>query len=201
MRKIAVLSLVVVVAMGIVMAGGSESASAKPGSKQVQAERVKRGQYLVTIGGCNDCHTPFKMGPHGPEPDMTRALSGHPEDLVMPPPPKLGDGPWVWAAAGTNTAFAGPWGVSYARNLTPEKLTGTGIWTEEMFINTIRSGKHWGVARPILPPMPWQNYAQATDEDLKSIYAYLRTVKPIKNQVPDAVLAPPPPAAAAKPAK
>ena len=76
--------------------------------------------------------------------------------------------------------------------MTPEKLTGTGIWTEEMFIQTLRTGKHWGVSRPILPPMPWQNYAQATDEDLKSIYAYLRTVQPIKNQVPDAVLAAPP---------
>ena len=192
MRKIVILSFIVIVAMGVVVVGGSDRVSAKPDPKQIQAERVKRGQYLVTIGGCNDCHTPFKMGPNGPEPDMSRALSGHPEGLVMPPAPKMGDGPWVWAGAGTNTAFAGPWGVSYARNLTPEKLTGTGIWTEEMFIQTLRTGKHWGVSRPILPPMPWQNYAQATDEDLKSIYAYLRTVQPIKNQVPDAVLAPPP---------
>ena len=192
MRKIVILSFIVIVAMGVVVVGGSDRVSAKPDPQQIQAERVKRGQYLVTIGGCNDCHTPFKMGPNGPEPDMSRALSGHPEGLVMPPAPKMGDGPWVWAGAGTNTAFAGPWGVSYARNLTPEKLTGTGIWTEEMFIQTLRTGKHWGVSRPILPPMPWQNYAQATDEDLKSIYAYLRTVQPIKNQVPDAVLAAPP---------
>ena len=192
MRKIVILSFIVIVAMGVVVVGGSDRVSAKPDPKQIQAERVKRGQYLVTIGGCNDCHTPFKMGPNGPEPDMSRALSGHPEGLVIPPAPKMGDGPWVWAGAGTNTAFAGPWGVSYARNLTPEKLTGTGIWTEEMFIQTLRTGKHWGVSRPILPPMPWQNYAQATDEDLKSIYAYLRTVQPIKNQVPDAVLAAPP---------
>lgn len=192
MRKIVILSFIVIVAMGVVVVGGSDRVSAKPDPKQIQAERVKRGQYLVTIGGCNDCHTPFKMGPNGPEPDMSRALSGHPEGLVMPPAPKMGDGPWVWAGAGTNTAFAGPWGVSYARNLTPENLTGTGIWTEDMFIQTLRTGKHWGVSRPILPPMPWQNYAQATDEDLKSIFAYLRTVQPIKNQVPDAVLAPPP---------
>jgi len=150
--------------------------------------RVARGEYLVTIGGCNDCHTPFKMGPKGPEPDMSRALSGHPENVVMPPAPKS-DGSWVWTAAGTNTAFAGPWGISYTRNLTPEPLTGIGIWTEDMFIKTIRTGRHWGVGRPILPPMPWFNYAKASDEDLKSIYAYLRTIKPVKNQVPDAVLA------------
>lgn len=201
MRKILILSFVVLVAMGVVVVGGSERASSRPDPKQIQAERVKRGQYLVTIGGCNDCHTPFKMGPNGAEPDMSRALSGHPEGLVMPPAPKMGEGPWLWAGAATNTAFAGPWGVSYARNLTPEKLTGTGIWTEEMFIQTLRTGKHWGVSRPILPPMPWQNYAQATDEDLKSIFAYLRTLPPVKNQVPDAVLAPPPPQVASAAAR
>lgn len=160
-------------------------------SVPTKQSRITRGEYLVTIGGCNDCHTPLKMGANGPEPDMSRALSGHPENVVMPAPP-TSDGPWMWAGAATNTAFAGPWGISYARNLTPERLTGTGIWTEEMFIKTIRSGRHWGVGRPILPPMPWFNYAKASDEDLKSIYAYLRTVKPIKNEVPEAVVAPPP---------
>jgi mono/diheme cytochrome c family protein len=157
---------------------------------------VKRGEYLVNIGGCNDCHTPFKMGPNGPEPDRTRLLSGHPEALVMPPAPKLPEGPWVWLGAGTNTAFAGPWGVSYAANLTPERLTGIGIWNEETFIRTIRTGRHWGVSRPILPPMPWQNVRGLSDSDLKAVFAYLRSIKPIKNQVPDAILAPPP----AKPA-
>ena len=195
--------LVVAVLSGLFIAAGTErSASkgdaAKVDAAQLQAERAKRGEYLVTIGGCNDCHTPFKMGPNGPEPDMSRALSGHPESMPMPEAPKLPAGPWIWTGAATNTAFAGPWGVSFARNLTPEQLTGTGIWTEEMFIKTLRTGKHWGVSRPILPPMPWQNYAKATDEDLKSIYAYLRTLKPIKNQVPDAILAPPPPQLAAK---
>jgi len=164
-------------------------------SVPTRQSRVARGEYLVTIGGCNDCHTPLKMGPKGPEPDMSRALSGHPEHMVMPPAPKS-EGPWLWSGAATNTAFAGPWGVSYARNLTPERLTGTGIWTEDMFIKTIRSGRHWGVGRPILPPMPWFNYAKASDEDLKSIYAYLRTIKPIKNEVPEAVVAPPPTAPA-----
>lgn len=187
----------------ILFSGMAAANKAKTAAKQsdLNAERVKRGQYLTIIGGCHDCHTPLKMGAHGPEPDMSLALSGHPEALVMPPAPKLPAGPWMWTGAATNTAFAGPWGVSYARNLTPEELTGMGIWTEEMFIKTLRTGKHFGVSRPILPPMPWQNLAQATDEDLKSIYAYLRSIKPIKNQVPDAILAPPPPHAAAPPAK
>lgn len=157
-------------------------------AKAAQKARVARGAYLVTIGGCNDCHTPLKMGPKGPEPDLSRMLSGHPGHVVMPeaPSPK---GPWVWSGAGTNTAFAGPWGVSFARNLTPDQVTGIGIWSEEMFMKTIRSGRHWSVGRPILPPMPWFNYAKMTDEDLKSVYAYLRSIPPVKNDVPDAILA------------
>src|SRR5688572_23626404 len=159
-----------------------------------QQARVERGAYLVTIGGCNDCHTPFKMGPNGPEPDMSRALSGHPQDFLMPePPPSVGKSPWMWSGAATNTAFAGPWGISFARNLTPDPVSGIGIWDEALFMKTIRSGRHWGTGRPILPPMPWFNYAKATDEDLKSIYAYLRSLPPIRNEVPDAVIAPPPP--------
>jgi len=158
-----------------------EPAPAKP-------DPVERGKYFVTILGCNDCHTPFKLGPNGPEPDMARTLSGHPESLVMPEPPKLPEGPWLWLGGATNTAYAGPWGVSYSSNLTPDEDTGIGAWSEEIFVKTIRTGQHWGQSRPILPPMPWQAYSQLTDEDLKAVYAYLRTVAPIQNRVPDAVL-------------
>src|SRR5688572_5524004 len=90
------------------------------------AASVERGAYLVRAMGCNDCHTPWKMGPRGPEPDMTRALTGHPADVVMPPPPSLPPGPWIWMGAATNTAFAGPWGVSFTANLTPDPETGLG---------------------------------------------------------------------------
>lgn len=165
-------------------------ASAPSPAAQV-ADPVERGRYLVTVTGCNDCHTPFKMGEHGPEPDMTRMLAGHPQNLAMPPAPAA-QGPWIWSGAATNTAFAGPWGVSYASNLTPEPNTGLGIWTEDLFIKALRTGKHWGQARPILPPMPWQGYARMTDDDLKAIYAYLRTIPPVVNTVPESVPAPPP---------
>jgi mono/diheme cytochrome c family protein len=191
-----ILSLVVVAAMALMFAGVERQlAAAKTASapQQTFATRVERGRALVNFGGCHDCHTPLKIGANGPEPDMSRALSGHPAHLVMPPAPKL-SGPWVWSAAGTNTAFAGPWGVSYTRNLTPDRVTGLGIWTEDMFIKTMRTGRHMGVSRPILPPMPWQNLNTLPDEDLKSIYAYLRTIKPIHNEVPDPIIAPPPPA-------
>jgi mono/diheme cytochrome c family protein len=159
--------------------------SARAAAPKSDRGEVERGRYLVTIMGCSDCHTPFKMGPNGPEPDMTRMLSGHPQGLHMPPAPKLPPGPWVWVGAGTNTAFAGPWGVSYARNLTPDELTGIGSWSEETFVKAMKTGRHMGVSRPIQPPMPWQWYAQLTDRDLKAIYVYLRTIPPIRNDAPD----------------
>jgi mono/diheme cytochrome c family protein len=153
---------------------------------EYSAAQVARGKYLVSIAACHDCHTPWILGPEGPEPDMSRMLSGHPAEIEMPPLTSLGEGPWAWAGSATNTAFTGPWGVSYAANLTPEELTGIGIWTEDIFVNTIRRGRHWGVSRPLLPPMPWQVYRNMTDEDLKSVFAFLRTIPPIHNQVPDA---------------
>ncbi len=147
--------------------------------------QVERGKYLVTIMGCNDCHTPWKVGANGvPEPDMTRTLSGHPETMTLPPAPPA-SGPWVASFAATQTAYAGPWGVSYAINLTPDQNTGIGIWTEAMFLKTLRTGKHFGTSRPIMPPMPWSWISKATDEDLKAIYAYLRSIPPIVNHVPD----------------
>jgi cytochrome c553 len=152
---------------------------------------AERGRYLVTTMGCNDCHTPWRMGPNGPEQDMTRMLSGHPESVKMPPPPKPA-GPWNSSIAAPFTAFAGPWGVSYAANLTPDQNTGIGIWTEDMFVRALRTGKHMGTSRPILPPMPWPAYRNLTDEDLKSIFAYLKTVPPVTNHVPDSEPAPPP---------
>ena len=149
--------------------------------------QVARGAYLVKIMACNDCHTPWKMGPRGPEPDMSRALSGHPQDMALPAPPALGQGPWVWAGAGSNTAYAGPWGVSFAANLTPDRETGLGAWTAETFIAALRTGRHEGQGRPILPPMPYPQYRQATDEDLRAVFAYLQSLAPIRNRVPQPV--------------
>jgi mono/diheme cytochrome c family protein len=163
--------------------GDARRSDAKPSSSKNQ---VERGRYLVTIGGCSDCHTPFKMGPKGPEPDMTRFMSGHPQDFKLPPPPReIGHGPWMLAGAATNTAFAGPWGVSYAMNLTADPSSAFSAFTEEIFINAMRTGKHFGESRPIAPPMPWQALAQASDADLKAMYAYLKTIPPVKNRVPE----------------
>ena len=158
--------------------------AAQAARKDAQTVRTERGRYLVTAMMCNDCHTPWHVGPKGPEPDMTRMLSGHPAALKMPPAPAA-QGPWIVSMAATNTAFAGPWGVSFAANLTPDTNTGLGIWREEDFVKAIRTGKHFGVSREILPPMPWPFIRTLTDEDLKSMYAYLRTIPPISNLVPD----------------
>jgi mono/diheme cytochrome c family protein len=175
------IAVVLVGAAGFVTLSGGEARVSTQGRAPEQV--VQRGEYLVKIMGCNDCHTPWKMGPQGPEPDMTRFLSGHPEQ-IGPLPKAAAAAPYLWSGFGTNTAFTGPWGVSYTFNLTPEPNTGLGIWTEEMFMQAIRTGKHMGVSRPINPPMPWPAYRNATDDDLKAIYAYLRTIKPIVNHVP-----------------
>ena len=163
-------------------AAAAEAPAGAPAA--ASADLVGGGRYLVTIMACNDCHTPFKMGKTGPEPDMTRMLSGHPEGMKLGPPPKL-EGGWLMAGAATNTAWAGPWGVSYTANLTPDQNTGIGIWTEDMFIKAMRSGKHMGTSRVILPPMPWPWYAKMRDDELKAIFAYLKSIPPIRNHVPD----------------
>jgi len=155
---------------------------------------VERGQYLVNAMGCHDCHTPKKMGPQGPEPDMSRLLSGHPEAAKLSAPPAL-NASWIAATNPDLTAWAGPWGISYAINLTPDENTGIGIWTEDMFFEAMRTGRHMGASRPILPPMPWPNVGGLTDADLKAMFAYLKSIPPIKNRIPEAVIAPPPPAA------
>jgi hypothetical protein len=185
-------AVVVLVCAQVVPRAGAAAqkaaAAGKAGSTSA-AGPVERGQYLLATTGCHDCHTPLKMGPRGPEPDMSRQLSGHPASLRLDVPPKL-DGGWMWAGSGTNTAFAGPWGISYAINLTPD-ATGLGNWTEDMFVQALKTGKHAGAGRPILPPMPWHALSHMTDEDLRSIFAALRRVPPVANLVPPAVIAPP----------
>ncbi len=179
---------IAVAAAAVALTGGILAAACVDRPAQAatpDAAKVARGQYLVTVGGCNDCHTPLKMGPKGPEPDMSRMLSGHPEQFVISAPATLTSPEWMMASAPTNTAHSGPWGVSFTANLTPDQNTGLGIWTEEMFMKALRTGRHMGASREILPPMPWFNYGKMTDDDLKAVYAYLRSIPPVHNRVPD----------------
>lgn len=181
-RFAAATALALYAALGLTIAAPAQAAD-RPA---LTVANAARGKYLVSTSGCMDCHTPMKMGANGPEWDMSRMLSGHPDSLQMPPVPALPEGPWLVISSATNTAWAGPWGVSFTANLTPDPETGVlRDFTEEQFIQTMRTGRHQGRGRKILPPMPWDVYAKMTDEDLKSVFAYLRQVPPVKNKVPD----------------
>jgi mono/diheme cytochrome c family protein len=177
----AVLAIAVAATVAVVAPARAQTPSKTTDST---AEKIARGKYIVTTSGCNDCHTPWVMGPKGPEPDMSRMLSGHPESAVLPPPPAV-QGPWVMTASATNTAWAGPWGVSFTANLTPDAETGLGKWTQRNFNETIRTGRHMGRGRPILPPMPILMYKNFTDADMEAIFTYLQSIPAVKNRVPE----------------
>ena len=146
--------------------------------------KIERGEYLVNILGCADCHTPKKMGAHGPENDMARYLMGFDSSEGLPPVPEnVPMGPWV-LFKGDLTAAVGPWGTSFAGNLTPHE-TGIGTWTLEQFTKALREAKFKGLdkTRPMMPPMP-RHYAHLTDSDIDAIFAYLQSLEPIDNVVP-----------------
>jgi mono/diheme cytochrome c family protein len=171
----------------VVTAGTTEE------NKMTEADMIKRGDYIVATGGCNDCHTPKIMTPQGPKLDSSRLLSGHPENSPLPPIDKkaLQPGNWMLFAPDLTSAV-GPWGMTHSANLTSDVETGIGNWTEASFIKALRTGKHKGLdeGRPIMPPMPWQEIGKLTDDDLKAVFAFLKSTPPIKNRVPDPV--PPP---------
>lgn len=157
----------------------SSKASSKAASQKGQAALVKRGEYLVTVGGCHDCHSP-KARPASLDPDPARLLSGRPATTPAPAAPvRMGE----ISGSGDLTAWHGPWGVSYAANLTPHPTTGLGRrYNQASFIKAMRTGKK-PEGEPLLPPMPWENFAKMTDSDLRAIWAYLQTVKPVDNFV------------------
>jgi hypothetical protein len=147
---------------------------------------AKRGGYLVNSGGCNHCHTPWVFNPDlgMPVPDMTRMLSGHPEK--GPDPEGKRGAHDIGLIGPTFTSFQMPFGIVYAPNLTPDKDTGMGTWTETMFVGAFRKGKHMGAdGRAILPPMPWMDIAGLNDADLKAVYAYLHSIPAVHNAVPE----------------
>jgi len=145
--------------------------------------QVKWGEHLVAIGGCNDCHTPKKMTAMGPVDDSTLILSGHPEQLASPDVDRKAMEGNGLVVTSDFTAWIGPWGISYSANLTPDE-TGTANWTESQFLYAIRNMVSKGIpgSRPLMPPMSMMPVKNMTDDELKAIFAYLRTVKPIKNR-------------------
>jgi mono/diheme cytochrome c family protein len=120
-------------------------------------QQVERGKYLVTIGSCNDCHTPgYFLG----KPDFSRTLGGSDVGFGLP---------------GLGT-FVG-------RNLTPDKETGLGNWTDDQIIAAFTTGVRPD-GRRLAPIMPWQNLSHLDREDALAIVAYLRSLPPVKNAVP-----------------
>lgn len=170
-------------------------ASCNTGKKETTAEPVittdslvTKGAYLVGIMGCHDCHTPKIMTDHGPAMDMERLLSGHPSQLPLMPFDSSTSNNWVLFNMST-TAMIGPWGASFAANLTSDD-TGIGTWTEAQFKKALTEGKLKGLdgSRSLLPPMPWQNFKNIQDEDLEAIFAYLKSTRPVENIVPRPIM-------------
>lgn len=175
----------------------TETSTSQPDSTQATStsyggfgSEVAWGQHLVTIGGCNDCHTPKKMGPNGPEFDMSLELSGNPSRQPAPQVDRkeFESRGYIASTIGFNS-YVGPWGISYAANITSDSTTGIGTWTLDQFIRTFRIGKIGGApqGRDLLPPMPWQGIGKMTDAELKAMYTYLESTKPIHNVVPSPV--------------
>lgn len=160
----------------------STAATAKYGGYE---SPVKWGEHLVKIGGCNDCHTPKKMGPRGPEIDTTLMLSGHPAQMPAPDIDRKMVEAKGLGVTNTETAWVGPWGISFAANITPDS-SGIGTWSEEQWMKCVKEGKYMGLdnTRPIMPPMPITSTSNMTDDELKAIFAYLKSIKPIHNVVP-----------------
>jgi mono/diheme cytochrome c family protein len=151
-------------------------------------ELIARGKYIANIGGCNDCHSPKLMTQMGPVPDTTKLLSGYHETLPILPIDTSLTSPGKWIITNDElTKWVGPWGITFAANITPDSATGIGAWTLDNFTATMRTGKHLGTGRMILPPMPWQSVGQLSDEDMKALFTYIQSVPAINNRVPNPV--------------
>jgi len=178
--KLSSLAFLTLCVAAVLASCSSKSSTTTSSSDSLSAaapqDKLARGKYLVTIAGCNDCHTPGTL--YG-APDMTRMLSG------------------------SELGWSGPWGTTYAANLTPDPSTGLGNYTEDDLVTAFRTG-HKKDGAPVLPPMPWPNYAQFTDEDAYAVAAFLKSIPPVvhavpknlppKAKAPTALVFPPPPA-------
>jgi cytochrome c551/c552 len=184
MKKLVIFAMLAVITLVIACSENKPDMKETPKTELSQTEMVNKGKYLVSIMGCNDCHSPKVMTPQGPAPDPERLLSGHPANEVMPKYDKKASQGWVLFNM-NSTATIGPWGMSFAANLTPDD-TGIANWTYENFEKAMRQGKFKGLegSRMLMPPMPWQMLANTSDEDTKAIFAYLKSLKPINNVVP-----------------
>lgn len=187
MRKsFVIISTVAAVITGIVACNSGAKNIKKTNSAVLDSSAlVLRGEYLVNAMGCDDCHSPKRMGAHGPELIPELRFSGAQHNGQLPPAnvAEVKKG-WVMMAPDLTSAV-GPWGHSFAANISSDE-TGIGNWTEQNFFTAIRKGKYKGLenSRDLLPPMPWFVYKNLNDEDIRSIFYFLKTTKPVSNVVP-----------------
>lgn len=178
---------ILTIALIVMIACSNESHNVQVSKELSQEELIKRGKYLVDAIGCADCHSPKSFGPKGPYENPELALSGHHSNMDLPKLDETQLESWVLFNF-HNTAVVGPWGVSFAANLTSDE-SGIGNWSEEQFRKAMKEGKYKGLdgTRHLLPPMPWQNYSKLSDEDIKAIFNYLKSTKPVRNVVPNPI--------------
>ncbi|HEV8479875.1 MAG TPA: c-type cytochrome [Candidatus Eisenbacteria bacterium] len=143
--------------IALALASCSRPASQETTTQPAAEDSIARGRYLVAVAGCNDCHTP---GYFYNAPDTTRLLSG------------------------SEVGWMGPWGVSYARNITPDDSTGIGTWTADQIVTAIRTGQRPDGSHILLPPMPWPDFSHLTDKDAYAIAAYLKSIPPVRHVAP-----------------
>ena len=190
---VAVTSSLALVATGCSTKAEAEKLQAMAAVTGGRAAQVERGQYLVTVGGCNDCHTPWKMGPERARARRDAHALGAPAG-PRHRPAGVGRGAVGMTAAATNTAWSGAWGVSFTANLTPDD--------EHRHRRLDRGHLHQDHAdRPPLGPVTADPAADAVvqlrQDDRRgprAIFAYLQSIPPIQNRVPEPL---PPPAAPA----
>ncbi len=190
MKKTITISGMILMAVSLLISGCGTNKkpvvqeAAAPTHEQV----VQRGDYLVRTMGCNDCHSPKKMGQQGPEVIPETMLSGYPASRPLQKVNKEAlKGGWMLMNMDM-TESVGPWGISFAANLTSDQ-TGIGNWAEDNFKRSVKEGWYKGLegTRRLLPPMPWQSFGTLSDDDIKAIFEYLMSTKPVSNSVPDAL--------------
>ncbi len=188
MKKTYILIAGIICTIAVIISCSSEETKTAAAATISNDSLVKKGAYLVSIMGCHDCHTPKKMTEHGPGLDMDRLLSGHPAQIPIMGFDSLTTKNWALFNM-TGTAVVGPWGASFSANITSDE-TGIGNWTLAQFKKALTEGKSKGLdgARPLLPPMPWENYKNIKDEDISAIFAYLKSTKPVENIVPNPII-------------
>jgi mono/diheme cytochrome c family protein len=146
--------------IALAIASCSKPATQENATTAAPEDSIARGRYLVTLAGCNDCHTP---GYFYGAPDTTRMLSG------------------------SEVGWLTPLGTAYARNITPDSTTGIGTWTSEQIVTAIRTGQRPDASHILLPPMPWPDFSHLTDKDAYAIAAYLKSIPAVSHRVPDIV--------------